>query len=169
MNLAIVTVSTRAAAGVYEDRSGDRLVALAAGAGHIVVRRELVPDGEADLAELLEALCRDPDIELVVTTGGTGLTPNDRTPEATAAVCERLVPGIGEAIRNASVATVPHAMLSRGIAGIRQGTLIVNLPGSPGGAADGWDVIAIVAEHAISQIRGGDHPRPEPSVPTDGV
>jgi molybdopterin adenylyltransferase len=163
VNLAIVTVSTRAAAGVYEDRSGDGLVALAVDAGHTVVRREVVPDGEARLAELLVTLCHDPGIELVVTTGGTGLTPTDRTPEATATVCERLVPGIGEAIRNASVATVAHAMLSRGIAGVLNGTLIVNLPGSPGGAADGWAVVSRVAEHAVAQIRGGDHPRPEPS------
>lgn len=165
MNLAIVTISTRAAAGIYEDRSGDGLVALAVDAGHTVVRREVVPDGEAELTELLGTLCRDPGIELVVTTGGTGLTPTDRTPEATSAVCEQLVPGIGEAIRNTSVAAVPHAMLSRGIAGVLNGTLIVNLPGSPGGAADGWAVIATVAEHALSQIRGGDHPRPEPSHP----
>jgi molybdopterin adenylyltransferase len=163
MNVAIVTVSTRAAAGVYEDRSGDRLVALAVDAGHTVVRREVVPDGEAQLTELLRALCADPGIELVITTGGTGLTPTDRTPEATAAVCERLVPGIGEAIRNASVPAVPHAMLSRGIAGVLSETLIVNLPGSPGGAADGWAVLAAVAEHAISQIRGGDHPAPQPA------
>jgi molybdenum cofactor synthesis domain-containing protein len=163
MNVAIVTVSTRAAAGVYEDRSGDRLVALAVDAGHTVVRREVVPDGEAQLTELLQALCADPGIALVVTTGGTGLTPTDRTPEATEAVCERLVPGIGEAIRSASLPTVPHAMLSRGIAGVLHHTLIVNLPGSPGGATDGWAVIATVAEHAISQIRGGDHPAPQPT------
>ncbi len=163
MNLAVVTVSTRAAAGVYEDRSGDLLVAFATGAGYTVARREVVPDGEAELAELLRAVCGDPGIDVVITTGGTGLTPTDRTPEATAAVCERIVPGIGEAIRNASIGTVPHAMLSRGIAGICNGTLIVNLPGSPGGAADGWAVVATVAEHAIAQIRGGDHPRPGPS------
>ncbi len=165
MNLAIVTVSTRAAAGIYDDRSGELLVALATGAGHAVVRREVVPDGEAQLAELVRTLCADPAVDMVVTTGGTGLTPMDRTPEATAAICDRIVPGIGEAIRNASVATVPHAMLSRGIAGICDDTLIVNLPGSPGGAADGWAVVAAVAEHAVSQIRGGDHPRPGLSSP----
>ncbi len=160
MNVVIVTVSTRAAAGVYPDGSGDRLAALATRAGHTVVHREVVPDDEARLAALLTELCTDASIELVITTGGTGLTPTDRTPEATASVCERLIPGIGEAIRQASVATVPHAMLSRGIAGIRAGTLIVNLPGSPGGAEDGWAVLATISEHAVSQIRGGDHPRP---------
>ena len=160
MNLAIVTVSTRGAAGIYEDRSGDRLVALATEAGHTVSRRELVPDGEAALSALLGALCDDPGIDVVITTGGTGLTPGDRTPEATTAVCEYLVPGIGEAIRAASLPTVAHAMLSRGVAGVRAGTLLVNLPGSPGGATDGWNVIAPVIGHAVSQVRGGDHPRP---------
>lgn len=160
MNLALVTVSTRSAAGIYEDRSGDRLVVLATEAGHTVSRRALVPDGEAGLSALLRELCDDPQIDAVITTGGTGLTPGDRTPEATLAVCEYVVPGIGEAIRSASVPTVAHAMLSRGVAGVRAATLIVNLPGSPGGAADGWGVIAPVITHAVSQIRGGDHPRP---------
>lgn len=165
MNIAVVTVSTRAASGIYEDRSGERLVALAGEAGHTVIRREVVPDGESALSTLLCELCDDPAVALVITTGGTGLTPTDRTPEATAAICERLVPGIAEAIRSASVATVPHALLSRGLAGVRGGTLIVNVPGSPGGAADGWAVLITVAEHALSQIRGGDHPRPEPTRP----
>lgn len=162
MNVAIVTVSTRAAAGVYPDRSGDRLVELARASGATVTRREAVPDGEDALASLLRALCADPAVDLVVTTGGTGLTPTDRTPEATTRVCERLIPGIGEAIRNASVAGMPHAMLSRGVAGVCNDRLVVNLPGSPGGAADGWSVVASIAEHAVSQVRGGDHPPPNP-------
>lgn len=166
MNVAIITVSTRAAAGIYADRSGDQLLALATASGHAVTRREVVPDGEARLAELLRALCADPGVDMVITTGGTGLTPMDCTPEATAAVCERTVPGIAEAIRAASLESVPYAMLSRGIAGVRDGTLIVNLPGSPGGAADGWAVLATVADHAVAQIRGGDHPRPQASSPT---
>lgn len=160
MNVAIVTVSTRAAAGVYPDRSGDRLVELATAHGAAVTRREVIPDGEEQLAELLRGLCADPAVDLVVTTGGTGLTPTDRTPEATLRVCDRLIPGIGEAIRNASVERLPHAMLSRGVAGVCNDRLVVNLPGSPGGAADGWAVVASIAEHAISQIRGGDHPPP---------
>lgn len=160
MNVAIVTVSTRAAAGVYPDGSGDRLVELATAHGAAVTRREVIPDGEEQLAELLRGLCADPAVDLVVTTGGTGLTPTDRTPEATLRVCDRLIPGIGEAIRNASVERLPHAMLSRGVAGVCNHRLIVNLPGSPGGAADGWAVVASIAEHAISQIRGGDHPPP---------
>jgi molybdopterin adenylyltransferase len=163
VNLAIVTVSTRGAAGIYEDRSGDRLGELVADAGHAVARRELIPDGQEGLAELLRTLCDDPRIDAIITTGGTGLTPGDRTPEATVAVCEHLVPGVAEAIRAASLPSVPHAMLSRGVAGVRGGTLIVNLPGSPGGAADGWAVIAPIIDHAVSQLRGGDHPRPPAS------
>lgn len=160
MNLAIVTVSTRAAAGVYEDRSGDRLVALAAEAGHTVTRREVVPDGIDGLTALLRTLAADPSVDVVLTTGGTGLTPSDGTPEATANVCDRIVPGIGDAIRAASLPTVPAAALSRGTAGVCGDTLIVNLPGSPGGAGDGWAVVAPLVEHAVAQIRGGDHPRP---------
>jgi molybdenum cofactor synthesis domain-containing protein len=159
VRVAIVTVSTRAAAGVYADTSGDRLAALAAQAGHEVVRREVVPDDEARLTELLAALCDVDGVDLVVTTGGTGVTPTDRTPEATAAVCDRVVPGIGEAMRAASRTVTPHALLSRGLAGTRGATLIVNLPGSPGGAADGWGVVAPIVEHAVSQLGGGDHPR----------
>lgn len=154
-----MTVSTRAAAGVYADASGDRLATLVGDAGHEVVRRKVVPDDEAGLADLLRSLCDVDRVDLVVTTGGTGVTPTDRTPEATASVCERIVPGIGEALRAASHAVTPHALLSRGLAGTRGATLIVNLPGSPGGAGDGWQVIAPIVEHAVSQLRGGDHPR----------
>lgn len=153
-------MSTRAAAGVYDDVSGDRLAEFVADAGHDVVRREVVADDEARLSALLAALCDEGGVDLVITTGGTGVTPTDRTPEATGAICERTVPGIGEAIRAASLAVTPHALLSRGIAAIRGSTLIVNLPGSPGGAGDGWGVIAPIVEHAVAQIRGGDHPRP---------
>ncbi len=154
-----MTVSTRAAAGVYDDVSGERLASLAAAADHDVVRREVVPDDPAALTDLLAGLCDGGEVDLVVTTGGTGLTPADLTPEATADVCERMVPGIAEAIRAASRTVTPHASLSRGVAGARGAALIVNLPGSPGGAADGWDVIAPIVEHAVSQLRGGDHRR----------
>jgi len=152
-------VSTRAAAGVYEDRSGDLLDTLVRDAGHRVDRREVVPDDPDALADLLRALADGGGLDLILTTGGTGISPTDRTPEATATACDRTVPGIAEAIRAASMAATPHAMLSRAAAGVRGATLIVNLPGSPGGAGDGWAVVASVVAHAVAQIAGGDHPR----------
>lgn len=130
-------------------------------AGHRVARREVVPDGAERLTALLCDLADAGEIDLIVTSGGTGISPSDRTPEATIAACERLTPGIAEAIRATSLATTRHAMLSRGAAGVRGRTLIVNLPGSPGGARDGWATIAPIVEHAASQLGGGDHPRLE--------
>jgi len=157
--VAVVTVSDRSARGEREDRSGPALAEAAERDGAEVVRRELVPDDPDALATLLAAMCDAPDApDLVLTTGGTGLGPRDRTPEATAAVCERLVPGIPEALRADSLRVTPHAMLSRGVAGVRGRTLVVNLPGSTGGARDGWAVVAGIAAHAASQLRGGDHP-----------
>jgi molybdenum cofactor synthesis domain-containing protein len=157
--VAVVTVSDRSARGEREDRSGPALAGAAEAAGAQEVRRELVPDDPDALAALLAAMCDAPDApDLVLTTGGTGLGPRDRTPEATAAVCERLVPGIPEALRAGSLRVTPHGMLSRGVAGVRGRTLVVNLPGSTGGARDGWAVVAPVAAHAASQLRGGDHP-----------
>ncbi len=161
LRVAVVTVSDRSARGEREDRSGPALAAAAEAGGAEVVRRELVPDDPDALAALLAAMCDAPDApDLVLTTGGTGLGPRDRTPEATAAVCERLVPGIPEALRADSLRVTPHGMLSRGVAGVRGRTLVVNLPGSTGGARDGWAVVAPVAAHAASQLRGGDHPGP---------
>jgi molybdenum cofactor synthesis domain-containing protein len=124
-----------------------------------VVRRDVVPDGAEALTSLLRGIADSGGVDLVVTSGGTGLSPTDRTPEATVAACDRLAPGIAEAIRAASLGTTHHAMLSRAVAGIRGSTLIVNLPGSPGGARDGWATIAPVVEHASSQLDGGDHVR----------
>jgi molybdenum cofactor synthesis domain-containing protein len=159
LRVAVVTVSDRAARGEREDRSGPVLAAAAEADGAEVVRRELVADDPDALAALLAGICDAPDApDLVVTTGGTGLGPRDRTPEATIAVCERLVPGIPEALRADSRRVTPHGMLSRGVAGVRGRTLLVNLPGSTGGARDGWAVVAPVAAHAASQLRGGDHP-----------
>jgi molybdopterin adenylyltransferase len=156
-----VTVSDRSFRGARPDTSGERLADLARGAGHEVVHRTVVPDDPDGLATLLRRLADGEEVspapDLVVTTGGTGLTPRDLTPEATAAACDRLVPGVAEAIRAASLAVTPMAMISRGVAGVRGRTLVVNVPGSPGGAADGWAVIAPVVVHACAQIAGGDH------------
>jgi molybdopterin adenylyltransferase len=154
--VAVVTVSDRSARGERPDASGPRLAELVAGAGHEVVRREVVPDDPQALTALLLRLAGE-GVDLVLTSGGTGIGPRDRTPEATTRACERLLPGIAEAVRAASLAATPHAMLSRAVAGVAGRTLIVNLPGSPGGAGDGWAVIAPVVEHAVAQLAGGDH------------
>jgi molybdenum cofactor synthesis domain-containing protein len=152
-----VTVSNRAAAGVYPDRSGPVLVELLRSAGCAVVDGPLViPDGDPVEAALRDGLAAGYDV--VVTTGGTGLTPGDQTPEMTRRVLDREVPGIAEALRSAgATAGVPSAILSRGVAGVAGRTLIVNLPGSTGGVRDGMAVLAPVLGHAVSQINGGDH------------
>ena len=160
-----VTVSNRAAAGVYRDTSGPVLAELLRSAGCAVVDGpRVVPDGEPVEAVLREAVAAGYDV--VVTTGGTGLTPGDLTPEMTRRVIEREIPGIAEALRAAGAANgVPSAILSRGVAGVAGRTLIVNLPGSTGGVRDGMAVLAPVLGHAISQINGGDHPRPDSGAP----
>jgi molybdenum cofactor synthesis domain-containing protein len=167
LRVAVITVSDRSARGEREDRSGPELAAAVAASGAEVVQREVVPDDRHRLATLLQSICDAPGApDVVLTTGGTGVGPRDCTPEATRASCDRMVPGIAEAIRGRSLAVTPHAMLSRAEAGVRRATLIVNLPGSPGGAREGWEVVAEVAAHASSQLRGGDHPG---SAPPAGV
>jgi molybdenum cofactor synthesis domain-containing protein len=151
-----ITVSTRAAAGVYEDRSGPVLVSLLVDAGCEVDGPVVLPDGEPVEAELRSAIAGEYDV--VVTTGGTGVSPTDRTPEMTARVIEREIAGVAEAIRAAGRAATPTAVLSRGLAGVSGRTLIVNLPGSPGGVRDGMAVLAPLIRHVVSQLSGGDHP-----------
>ena len=154
-----ITVSNRASAGVYEDRSGPVLVELLRTAGCDVVDGPLViPDGEAVEQVLRDSVTAGYDV--AVTTGGTGLTPTDQTPEMTRRVIDREIPGIAEALRSAGAAAgVPSAILSRGLAGIASRTLIVNLPGSSGGVRDGMNVLRPILVHAVDQIRGGDHVR----------
>jgi molybdenum cofactor synthesis domain-containing protein len=154
-----ITVSNRASAGVYEDKSGPVLAALLAEAGCEVAGPLVIPDGNAVEAALQDAIAAGYDV--VVTTGGTGLTPGDATPEMTQLLLDREIPGIPEAIRAAGVAAgVPSAALSRGVAGMAGTTLIVNLPGSTGGVRDGMAVLGGLIGHAVDQMRGGDHPRP---------
>jgi molybdenum cofactor synthesis domain-containing protein len=152
----VITCSTRAAGGVYPDRSGPIIVDALRGWGFEVGDAVVVADGPEVEAALRAAISNG--AVLVVTTGGTGLTPTDVTPEATERVVDRLVPGVSEAIRATGVdAGVSSAMLSRGITGVAGRTLIVNLPGSMGGVSNGLAVLEPVVRHALLQIQGGDH------------
>jgi molybdenum cofactor synthesis domain-containing protein len=152
-----VTASNRAARGVYQDEGGPLLVEALAALGFETEGPSVVPDGEP-VAEVLRAAVAQ-EYDVVLTTGGTGLSPTDRTPEMTRSVLDYEVPGIVEAIRAEGLAKVPTAALSRGIAGVAGRTLIVNLPGSAGGVRDGLAVLGRLLMHAVDQIHGGDHPR----------
>jgi molybdenum cofactor synthesis domain-containing protein len=152
----VITVSTRAAAGVYEDTSGPIIAAALDDLGFTVEGPVVVPDGDAVGAALRDAVATGHAV--VITTGGTGLNPRDHTPEQTRAVVDREVPQLATAIaRYGTDHGVPTAVLSRGIAGVADQTLIINLPGSSGGARDGMAVLGPVLKHAVSQLRGGDH------------
>lgn len=156
MRALVVTVSNRAAAGVYADSAGPILVAGLRESGFDVSEPQVVPDGEP-VRQALEAAVGAA-YDVVLTTGGTGLTPMDLTPEMTRSLLDHEIPGIAEQLRSYGVAQgVPSAVLSRGVAGVAGTTLIVNVPGSPGAARDAWTVLAPVLSHAVAQIHGGDH------------
>lgn len=154
---AVITVSTRAAADVYADEAGPAVAQLLADAGFEVVDVGVIPDGRATVASALRAACDD--VNLVVTCGGTGLHPSDETPDATADVIDRPVPGMAEAMRAASLRVTPTAMLSRAVAGVRGSALILNLPGSTKAATENLQAVLEVLDHAMDQLQGGDHPR----------
>ncbi|WP_420708144.1 MogA/MoaB family molybdenum cofactor biosynthesis protein [Streptomyces sp. NRRL S-244] len=154
----VVTASNRASAGVYADRGGPLLAEGLEKLGFAVDGPRVVADGDPVEQALREGVAAGYDV--ILTTGGTGISPTDRTPDATARVLDYEVPGIPQAIRAEGLAKVPTAALSRGLAGVAGHTLIVNLPGSTGGVRDGLAVLTRILPHAVDQIRGGDHPRP---------
>jgi len=154
MRVAILTISDACARGERADGSGDAIAAWAVERGHDVAARSLVPDQTGPIARTI-AEWADRDVaDLIVTTGGTGLTARDVTPEATRAVLEREAPGVAEVIRASAVPRFPRAALSRGLAGVRGRSLIVNLPGSPGGVRDGLAVLDGIVDHAVDLVRG---------------
>ena len=153
MRTAILTVSTSVSRRESEDRSGPKLAALAEKAGCDVVRMEVVPDDFSLIEDRLHEFA-DGGCDLVFTTGGTGLTPDDVTPEATLAVIDRQAPGFAEAMRAESLRRTPHGILQRGVSGMRGGTLIVNFPGSPKAVEELFGVIAPALPHAVATLRG---------------
>jgi len=151
---AVITVSDRCAAGEREDAGGPLVKKMIEDAGYEVVYHSVVPD-EIDAVKAELCRCASEDIALILTTGGTGFSPRDVTPEATLFVCERLVPGIPEAMRAASLKITERAILSRQAAGIRNRSLIINLPGSPKAARENFEAVSSILEHGLLMLRGG--------------
>lgn len=159
LRVGILTISDRSASGERQDLSGPAIKEVIASQGLLVDRMEIVADDFPTLKKVLTNWADEGELDVILTTGGTGFSPRDVTPEATMAVIERVTPGLTEAMRAASLTVTPHAMLSRAVAGIRGHTLIVNLPGSPKGAIENLKVILPVLQHAVDLL--GDDPEAE--------
>ena len=154
MRVAVLTISDAGARGERADTSGDAIATWASERGYALVARALVPDDSVEIVRRLLAWCDADEADLVLTTGGTGLSPRDNTPEATRAVLDREAAGIAERLRVVCIDSFPRAALSRGVAGSRGRTLIVNLPGSPGGVRDALHALVPIVDHAVSIVRG---------------
>jgi len=154
MRIAVLTVSDAGSRGARADTSGDAIVAWAGARGDSVAARDLVPDDSAAIVAMLLTWCDGDVADLILTTGGTGLSPRDITPEATRVIIEREAPGIAERLRISCIDSFPRAALSRGLAGVRQRTLIVNLPGSTSGVRDALAALAPIVQHACDILRG---------------
>ena len=151
---AVLTISDRGSRGERKDQSGPAVQEMLRRAGFSIACYEVLPDDRQLIQERLQTLADDSGVDLIITTGGTGLTPRDVTPEATLAVIHREIPGIAEAMRSSSLTKTPHAMLSRAVAGTRGCTLIINLPGSLHGARENLEVVLPALGHALEKIKG---------------